>query len=117
MNAKLICHESEEQCVSEPAAAPQFISTDAVIGVPDDVNLALPQTSSLKRTLQRERRALSLQTDPNVTSTNDRSLVDLYIPESLYCLFTLFDSGPGSHRILMFTNNQKLTLMRDDMRW
>ena len=84
IGAKFICQDSKQRCVLEPTATPHIISTDALIGIPDDVNLALPQTSSLKRTLQRKRRALSIDADPNVAAANDRSLFDLYIPESLY---------------------------------
>ena len=107
----------KERATMEPTATPNLITTDSLIGATPDVNLFLPQPGSLKRTVQRKRKASTLQSHPDLATANDRTLTDLCIPEYLYQLFKIFDSGPGDDRIIMFTTDSNLALLRESMRF
>lgn len=116
VKAKVICQEAKERATAEPTATPHLIMTDSLISATPDVNLSLPQPGSLKRNILRKRQAAALEATPDLATANDRSLTDLRIPESLYQPFKIFDSGPGDDRIIMFTTDANLALMRESMR-
>lgn len=116
IKAKVICQEVKERAATEPTATPHLITTDSLIGAAPDVNLALPQPGSMKRNVQRKRKATALESHPDLAAANDRTLTDLCIPESLYQPFKIFDSGPGDDRIIMFTTDANLALLRESMR-
>jgi hypothetical protein len=86
----VICQQVKERAISEPTATPHLITTDSLQGVADDVNLLVPLPRSLKRTLQRARKAEALHTDPDLATANDRSLLTLHIPESLCNPFKVY---------------------------
>ena len=50
-----LASDRANQTQIEHITTPHIISTDALIGVTDDVNLALPLTSSLKSTIRHKR--------------------------------------------------------------
>ena len=117
IKARVICQDVKERATMEPTATPNLITTDSLIGATPDVNLSLPQPGSLKRTVQRKRKASTLQSHPDLATANERTLTDLCIPEYLYQPFKIFDSSPGDGRIIMFTTDSNLALLRESKRF
>ena len=100
-----------------PTTKPHSIVATSLSNLPADVHLNLPERSSLKRTIQRQRKEDSLAANPDLALACDRSLILLNIPQSLLQRWVYFDSGAGNDRILMLTTNANLDLLRQSGRW
>ena len=75
---------------------PHRIVADSLNNVPEDVNNHLPETSSLKRTIQRKRKIDTVTANPNLALACGRSLLLLQIPHHMWNVRDR--SGTGSSR-------------------
>lgn len=77
--------------------------------LPVSVAAALPKTKSLSQAIRRRRTNKNIPTAPT-------SLMDLIIPDDLQNIgdvrFLLYDSGPGEGRILIFSTDRNLQLLK-----
>ena len=102
---------------SNPTTKPHLIVGDCLHNVPEDVDAQLPEPSSLKRTVQRKRRADALTSNPDLALACDRSLFLLHIPQTFIHPWKYFDSGPSDARILMLTTESNLDFLCKSVRW
>ena len=116
IKAKLVCTEAKARVTAEPTLTPHVIVADCLSELPPNVQLNLPRPKSIKRSLQRQRKANSHHINPDLALANDRSLSELHIPESLLLPFKYYDSGPAENRIIMLTTDTNLDLLRESNR-
>ena len=101
-----------------PTMKPHAVVASSLSNLPGDVHLNLPERpSSLKRSIQRKRKADSVSANPDLALCCDRSLILLNIPPTLLQPWMHFDSGPSNDRILIFTTASNLDLLRQSGRW
>ena len=80
-------------------------------------NNSLPEDSSMKKTVQRQRKRDNLAANPDLALACDRSLLLLQIPPTLLSAWKVFDSGPSSTRVIILTTEPNLDFLCQSMRW
>ena len=93
-------------------AKPHKIVLNNLRNVTDMTNNSLPEDSSMKKTVQRQRTRDNLAVNPDLALACDRSLLLLQIPPTLLSAWKVFDSGPSSTRVIILT-----TEPNQSMRW
>ncbi|QQP40663.1 Uncharacterized protein FKW44_014788, partial [Caligus rogercresseyi] len=117
VGALKVVNSVKQTATQQTTATPHSIVASSLTNLPADVDLNLPQRISIKRTIQRKRKADALNTTPDLALVCDRSLILFNIPQTLLQPWMYFDSGPGNDRILMFTTASNLDLLRTSERW
>ena len=85
--------------------------------VTEMTNNSLPEDSSMKKTVQRQRKRDNLAANPDLALACDRSLLLLQIPPTLLSAWKVFDSGPSSTRVIILTTEPNLDFLCQSMRW
>ena len=86
---------------SNTTSKPHQVVGDCLTNVTEYVDAILPKPLSLKRTVQRKRRADAVTSNHDLVLACDRSLYLLHIPETFLQPWKYYDSGPNDARILM----------------
>ena len=98
-------------------AKPHKIVLNNLQNVTEMTNNSLPESSSMKKTVQRQRKRDNLAANPDLALACDRSLLLLQIPPTLLSAWKVFDSGPSSTRVIILTTEPNLDFLCQSMRW
>ena len=98
-------------------AKPHKIVLNNLQNVTEMTNNSLPEDSSMKKTVQRQRKRDNLAANPDLALACDRSLLFLQIPPTLFSAWKVFDSGPSSTRVIILTTEPNLDFLCQSMRW
>ena len=98
-------------------AKPHKIVLNNLQNVTEMTNNSLPEDSSMKKTVQRQRKRDNLAANPDLALACDRSLLLLQIPPTLLSAWKVFDSGPSSTRVIILTTEPNLDFLCQSMRW
>ena len=94
-----------KQRMLETVATPSSSQGAVVVGLPDDVLMALPERSTLNRVLRRHRQ-VALRSTADALPAGPKNLE--FVFPSLFQSFLLFDSGPGQDRMIILGDNSLL---------
>ena len=98
-------------------AKPHKIVLDNLRNVTELTNNWLHEDTSLKKTVQRQRKRDNLAANPDLTQACDRRLILLQIPPTLLSAWKVFDSGPSSTRVITLTTEPNREFLCQSMRW